>query len=97
MVTRLVTRHAGALAWARAEGVEVDEVLEQLDPAGIAPGDVVIGSLPVHIAAQVCERGGRYLHLRLDLPRQARGRELTADEMRGFGARLEEYEVRRVQ
>ena len=61
------------------------------------PGDVVIGTLPVHIVAEICARGGRYLHLTLDVPPQARGRELTADDMERFGARLEEYEVKRLR
>ena len=97
MTTIFVTRHAGAVEWARRRGVAADEMVAHLDPGRIAPGDIVIGTLPVHVAAEICARGGRYLHLSLNTPPEARGRELTAADMDRFGARLEEYEVRRVE
>lgn len=93
MTTYFVSRHPGALDWAAAQGLIVDQVINHLDPQIIQPGDVVIGTLPIHLAAQVCQRGGRYLHLSLDLPHDWRGRELSADDLRRFGARLEEYRV----
>ena len=68
-------------------------MVPHLDPSTVAPGDVVMGTLPVHLAAEICDRGARYLHLTLDLPPQARGRDLSADEMERFGARLTEYLV----
>ena len=93
MTTLFVSRHPGALDWAAEEGVTVDVLLAHLDPETIQPGDVVIGTLPIHLAARVCERGGRYLHLSLELPPDWRGRELTAADLRRFEARLEEYRV----
>jgi CRISPR-associated protein Csx16 len=39
----------------------------QFDVARVRAGDREIGSLPVHLAADVCVRGARYLHLSLDL------------------------------
>lgn len=97
MTTYFVTRHPGAVVWAQAEGFHVDQLVTHLEPSIVTAGDVVIGTLPVHLAARIIERGGRYFHLTLDVPSEARGRELTAEEMRRFGARLEEYEVRRVE
>jgi len=96
MTTYFITRHKGALEWARGQGLEAT-ALSHLDPAIIQPGDRVIGTLPVHIAADICARGGHYLHLSMILPEQARGRELSADEMTEFGATIEEYQIRRVQ
>jgi CRISPR-associated protein Csx16 len=93
MTTFFVSRHPGALDWAAGEGVAVDQAIAHLDPEIIQPGDRVIGTLPIHLAARVCERGGRYLHLSLELPPEQRGRELSAAELRRFGARLEEYRV----
>jgi CRISPR-associated protein Csx16 len=61
----------------------------------VQPGDTVAGTLPVQVAAEVCRKGARYLHLSLDLPASARGRELSADEMESFGARLEDFTVHR--
>ena len=93
MTTFFVSRHPGALDWATEQGLIVDQVIDHLDPQIIQPGDVVIGTLPIHLAAQVCQHGGRYLHLSLDLPPDWRGRELSADDLCQFGARLEEYRV----
>lgn len=95
MTTYLITRHKGARQWAEEEGIAVDALLDHLDADQIQPGDVVIGSLPVNLAAEICVRGGRYVHLSLELPYEARGRELSSEDMRRFGARLEEFVVRR--
>jgi len=93
-----ITRHPGAVKWARRRGIRVDRQLDHLTEGEIAklgPGDVVIGILPIHLAAKVCEQGARYLHLSMDLPPEKRGVELSADEMERFGARLQEFEVRK--
>lgn len=91
-----VTRHPGACEWGRTQGLDVSKVVPHLDPNIVARDDIVVGSLPVNLAAEVCARGARYLHLSLDLPAHMRGQELTADRMKEFGARLEEYLVKRV-
>jgi CRISPR-associated protein Csx16 len=95
MTTYFVSRHLGAIAWAAEEGIQVDAFVEHLDPDDIRDGDTVIGSLPVNLAAQVCERGARYLHLSLALPPELRGRELTVEEMRACGARLQAFRIER--
>lgn len=93
MKTYFVSRHPGAKAWAESQGFHVDERLEHFDVNLVQPGDKVIGTLPVNLAARVSELGGRYFHLSLELPAEARGKELSAEEMQAFGARLEEFEV----
>ena len=89
--TIFVTRHAGAREWARRQGLVVDEVVEHLEPEEVHAGDLVIGTLPVHLVAEINRRGARYKHLTLDIPPEHRGRELSADDMEKFGARLQEY------
>jgi CRISPR-associated protein Csx16 len=74
----------------------VDRQLDHLDVETIQPGDEVIGILPVNLAAEVCARGGRFFNLSLNVPPEARGRELSADELEQYGARIEEYRVERV-
>lgn len=91
-----VTRHRGAVDYAHSIGLSVDRVVDHLVPADLATGDEVLGTLPVHLAADVCARGARYFHLSLDLPADRRGLELNLDELRSFGARLEEYRVERI-
>jgi CRISPR-associated protein Csx16 len=95
MTRYFVSRHPGALDWAQEEGVEVDAVLPHLDASSVKPGDLVIGSLPVNLAAEICARGARYLHLSLDLPANLRGQELDAAQMRACGARIDEYRIER--
>ncbi len=96
MPVYFVTRHQGAVEWAARRGIEAERV-EHLDSARIAAGDVVLGTLPVSVAADVCAAGGRYVHLTLPVPSDMRGRELSADDMDRFGARLEEFVVRRIE
>lgn len=96
MTTYFVSRHPGAIEWARRQGI-VAEVTDHLDVAIIRPGDEVIGTLPISVVAELGERGARYLHLTLDVPPEARGVELSADDMDRYGAILEEYEAKRLR
>ena len=93
MTTWFVSRHAGALEWATRKGLAVDEFVHHLDQALVHGGDIVMGSLPVNLAAAVCERGARYLHLSVDLPEQLRGKELSADQLEQLGATIHEYRL----
>jgi CRISPR-associated protein Csx16 len=87
-----VTRHKGAAEWIRARFPNV-EVVDHLTPEQVGPGDIVIGTLPVNLAAAVIAQGADFQHLSLDLPAEARGRELTAEIMDQYGARIERYDV----
>ncbi len=96
MTTWFVTRHAGARDWAARRQLSVDRLITHLDADAIGTitaGDLVIGSLPVNLVAEVCLRGGRYLHLSLRVPEAMRGRELSADDLDHLGATLQEYRV----
>jgi len=95
MTTFFVTRHAGALDWARGQNITFDRHVTHLVPDEIGQGDSVLGSLPVHLAAEVCRRGARYFNLSLDLPEKLRGQELGAEALRQCQGRLEEFTVRR--
>ena len=90
--TYFITRHAGAIEWARRNGIDAVH-LAHLDPTKICAGDAVLGTLPVNVAAEVIARGARYYHLSLNVPDHARGHELSPDMMDDFGAVLEEYSV----
>ncbi len=96
MTTWFITRHSGARDWAQEADISIDRVVDHLEVEQLQPGDLVLGTLPVHLAARVCQCGARYLHLRLDLERRQRGVDLSAEEMRRAGARLEEYRVEQV-
>lgn len=95
--TTFVSRHPGAIDWAREEGLLHDEarIVADFDPETTAAGDLVIGTLPAQVAARICEHGGRYQHLSLDLSPELRGKELSAADMRACNARLEEFFIQR--
>lgn len=95
MRTLFISRHPGAAAWAELQGLQIDCRIVHFVPALISRDDTVAGTLSVHLAADVCARGARHLHLTLDLSAHARGRELTADELERFGVRLEHFIVAR--
>lgn len=94
--TLFVSRHKGAHEWAERRGLDVEMIIH-LDTQIIEKGDHVIGTLPAHLAAEICEKGGRYFHLALDLLEDDRARDLSADEMEERNARLQEYDVRSVK
>lgn len=97
MATWFVSRHPGALAWAQEHGLETDHRVDHLDLRRIASGDRVYGSLPINLAAEVCVRGARYFHLSLNVPRELRGQEMDAEQLRRLDARLEEYRIVRAK
>jgi CRISPR-associated protein Csx16 len=89
--TLIVTRHAGAVAWLKVKGYS-GEIVDDLDPKQVVEGDLVVGTLPIHIAAALLGKPGvRYLHLAINTPLGQRGRELTPAEMDSGSARLTEY------
>lgn len=84
-----VSRHPGAIEWARRYHWAVRaRFVAHLDVADLVAGDVVIGTLPVHLAAAVCARGARYLHLAIPLAAGQRGSELSAQALEDAGAWL---------
>lgn len=95
MTTYFVSRHPGAREWAQRRNIQIDRQVDHLDIGAIRPGDIVVGTLPVHLAAAVCACGARYLHLSMNLPGEMRGRELSADEMDACSARLEAFTIRK--
>ena len=94
MTTWFVSRPPGAIEWAAQQGLRVDRQVCHLDPPQVQPGDTVIGTLPVHLAAAACRQGARFFNLSLDIPAQWRGRELSADELHQCNARLEQFDIR---
>ena len=92
-VTWFVSRHPGAIEWAKRQSLVIDRWVEHLDPAQVNAGDTVMGTLPVNLAAEVCRRSGRYLHLSLKIPPAWRGRELSTEELQQLAAHIEPYHI----
>jgi CRISPR-associated protein Csx16 len=93
MSTWFISRHPGALEWASRQGLHIDRFATHLDIHEVQRGDTVIGNLPVNLAAVICHREARYLHLSVEVTADLRGKDLSADQLQHLGARLEEYKV----
>lgn len=93
MTTFFVSRHSGALEWAGLNSIKADKIVStiNLDLELVQTGDTVIGTLPVHLVAEVCRKGASYQHLVLDIPNEWRGKELSIEQMSQCQAHLEEY------
>ncbi len=96
MTTYFISRHAGAKDWIATQGITIDKIQSHLDINDIDAGDTVIGTLPIQLVAEVCERGGRYLHLTLNLPEYLRGKDLTVADMQEAGAQLQQFKASKV-
>lgn len=87
----LVSRHEGALEWARSAGIRVDVCVSHLSLDEVVPGDVVFGILPLFLAQAVLARGARFVSLEVAVPFELRGQELSAQQLRDLGAYWVEY------
>ncbi|WP_281785195.1 CRISPR-associated protein Csx16 [Uruburuella suis] len=95
MTVYFVSRHEGAVAWIKQQPQwQVDVFVRHLNPADIAVGDVVLGTLPLHLAAEVCARGAMFYFLTLPQTADGRGLEYSAEEMQQMGCGLQCFEVR---
>lgn len=92
----LISRHAGAVQWLDAKGFDDPVLIAHASPeflASLTESDMVFGTLPIHLACEVCVQGARFFNLVMDVPAEYRGKELTPDIMDEFGARLTEYRL----
>ena len=93
MSTIFVGRHQGAIRWIKARKIPVDRWTDDLEPDTVEPGDVVIGTLPLHLACAVCSRGAVFIAVTMDIPKALRGRELSRTDIERCGCRLEAFHV----
>ena len=97
MTRWFVSRHPGALAWARRQKLAVDRFVPHLKAGDVRNGDRVYGTLPVELAAEVCRRGARFFSLCVTVPEGQRGSDLTAEDLCRMDARLREYHIVEVE
>jgi len=100
MTVYFVSQHERIQRWARimnAKGGKlphrIDQAVENIDPEHLQPGDVVMGTLPMHVAAALESRGIAFWALDLHVPPQDRRKELSATELAKLGATLTRYRV----
>ncbi|MDR1686530.1 MAG: CRISPR-associated protein Csx16 [Desulfovibrio sp.] len=93
MTRWFVSRHNGAIEWAKRRKLPVDRWVTHLDADEIRNGDIVMGTLPLGSAADICNRGAAFYTLDFQTAEMQRGRELTADDLSAAGAALQRYTV----
>jgi len=89
----LVSRHPGTVRWLKHQGIQIDRHVDHLDIDQVKPGDTVIGTLPVNLAAKVCAKPAQYCHLSLEVPAELRGKDLSENELDQLNASLENFHV----
>ncbi|MEY8702465.1 CRISPR-associated protein Csx16, partial [Francisella philomiragia] len=79
----LISRHPGAVDWILANtSLKVDKIVTHLDSAEeLVEGDIIIGTLPTNMIANVISKGARYIHLVVPVGQHLRGQELTKEQM----------------
>lgn len=93
MAIWFISRHEGAIEWMQQQSISVDHWATHLDLEAIQPGDIVIGILPIAIAAEVIAQGARYFALILPQRVSERGQEHSCAAMIERGAYLQEFLV----
>lgn len=97
MTTFFISRHPGAVEWIKQQSIHIDRWVSHLHTEDVNAGDTVIGTLPIHLAFEVCQRGARYLALEMSVPEHKRGQELNPEDLRGFSCKIEEYVISKPQ
>lgn len=91
-----VSRHQGAVEWVKQQAIKIDRFVEHLNVEEIQPNDTVIGTLPIHLAAQVCEKGAKFYFLSVNVTREQRGTELTAMQLNEQQCSLQPFFIQKL-
>jgi CRISPR-associated protein Csx16 len=89
METIIISRHAGAIEWLAQRGITGPVITGNATPDDVR-GKVVVGALPLHLAALAVKIGS------IDMPglrADQRGKDLTPAEMDAAGACIRWYVV----
>ena len=93
MTCWFVSRHAGAVEWARSHLITADRWVDHLDTTQVAAGDRVMGTLSMEAAAEVCARGARFFALTMTIAPAQRGLELNSSDLNRLHCSLREFAV----
>lgn len=88
--TIIITRHQATIEWLAQQGI-TGQVYAHAD-AELVKGKDVIGILPLNLACLA----NSITTIDMQIPSEMRGKELTVDDMKKFGAKLTKYIVKKV-
>ena len=97
MATFFVIRHQGAKDWMMKQTVHIDHWTDDIDLEDVKAGDVVIGILPMRLAADVCEKGAEFIALQINVPKEKRGTELCLKDLEEMQCSLCPYTVTKTE
>jgi len=93
MAVWFVSRHQGAIDWIATQDIAIDHFVAHLDLCQIQPNDIVIGTLPIHLAADVCAKGADFYFLSVNVKFDQRGTELTCEQLIEQGCSLQSFYI----
>lgn len=96
MAVWFVSRHLGAIDWIKQQSIAIDHFVEHLNVDKIQANDTVIGTLPIHLAAQVCEKGATFYFLSVNVTREQRGTELTTKQLNEQNCSLQPFFIQKL-
>lgn len=96
MAVWFVSRHKGAVEWIKQKKIHIDHFVEHLDVSYIKAGDIIIGTLPIHLAAIVCEKGATFYFLSVNLSHKQRGTELTVDQLNHLNCSIQKFHIKKL-
>ncbi|VEI57500.1 putative CRISPR-associated protein, VVA1548 family [Pasteurella multocida] len=96
MAVWFVSRHQGAIDWIQQQGIHIDRFENHLNVDDIQADDVVIGTLPIHLAAQVCEKGAKFYFLSINVTAQQRGTELNVQQLNEQACSLQPFLIQKL-
>lgn len=97
LTSYFVTRHSATKVWAKEQEIKVDHWLEHISELSLFnEGDVIYGTLPIQIAAQLCNQGVRYGHFSLQVPPCMRGVEFSVEQLSSFQPKIEFFSIQKV-
>ncbi|MDP8101360.1 CRISPR-associated protein Csx16 [Phocoenobacter atlanticus] len=96
MKTYFISRHQGAIDWIKCQEVKIDHFIDHLNIDMIKRDDIVIGTLPIHLAAQVCEKGAKFYFLSVNVTKAQRGQELTAEQLKAQACQLQQFYIQKI-
>ena len=97
MAVYFVSRHPGAIAWMKRQNIRVDAWFDHLTAESVNEGDTVIGVLPIHLVARLCQKNVKFYALTMECSRQQRGQELNDEQLNQMSCHLTRFDVRLVE
>lgn len=96
MAVWFISRHQGAIDWIKQQPIQIDRFESHLDVNLIQAEDTIIGTLPIHLAAEVCQKGAKFYFLSVNVRPEQRGTELTVKDLIAQNCTIEPFYIEKI-